>query len=54
MTKFEDKHDVIYFGKCPEQNCTHNQFDESAWRISERIIDYGGRDKKNPICLGML
>ena len=24
MTKFEYKHDVIYFGKCPQQNCTHN------------------------------
>ena len=21
MTKFEYKHDVIYFGKCPQQNC---------------------------------
>ena len=46
MTKFEHKHDVIYFGKCPEQNCTDNYLGESARRVSEGIIDHGGRDKK--------
>ena len=46
-TKFEHKHDVIYFGKCPEQNCTNNYLDESARRISEWIRDYGGRDQKS-------
>ena len=38
MTKFEHKHDVIYFGKSPEQNCTDNYLGESARRGSERII----------------
>ena len=46
MTKFEHKYDVIYFGKCPEQNCTDNYLGESARRVSEGIIDHGGRDKK--------
>ena len=46
-TKFEYKHNVIYFGKCPEQNCTDNYLGESARRISERIIDHGSRDKKS-------
>ena len=41
-TKFEHKHDVIYFGKCPEQSCTDNYLGESARRISERIIDLVG------------
>ena len=45
--KFEHKHDVIYFGKCPEQNCTDDYLRESARRISERIIDHGGRDQKS-------
>ena len=45
--KDRTKHDIIYFGKCPEQNCTNNYLGESARRISERIIDYGGRDKKS-------
>ena len=47
-TEFEHKHDVIYFGKCPEQNCSDNHLGESARRISERFIDHGGRDKKIP------
>ena len=46
-TKFEHKHDVIFFGKCPEKNCTNNYLGESARRISERIIDQGGRDQKS-------
>ena len=32
-TKFEYRHDVIYFCKCPEQNCTDNYLGESARRI---------------------
>ena len=38
-TKFEHKHDVIYLGKCPEQNCTGNCLGESAGRITERHSD---------------
>ena len=34
MTKFEHKHGVIYFGKCPEDNCTDNYLCESARKIS--------------------
>ena len=44
--KFEHKH-VIYFGKCPEQNCTYNYLGQSARRISERIIDHGDGDQKS-------
>ena len=44
--KFEHKH-VIYFGKCPEQNCTYNYLGKSARRISERIIDHGDGDQKS-------
>ena len=40
MTKYEHKNDVVYFGKCPEQNCTDNYLGESAGRISEHIIDH--------------
>ena len=39
--------DVIYFGKCPEENCVDNYLGECARRISERIIDHGGRDQKS-------
>ena len=34
-TKFGHKHDVIYFGKCPEQNCTDNYLGQFARRTSE-------------------
>ena len=47
MTKFHHKHDIIYFGNCPEQNCDDNYLGETARRISERIIDHGGRDCKS-------
>ena len=47
ITRFEYKHDVIYFGNCPEQNCTDNYLGDSVRRISERIIDHGVRDKKS-------
>ena len=49
MTKFEHKHDVIYLDKCPEQNCSDNYFGESAKKISEWIIDHGGRDQKSQL-----
>ena len=39
-TKFEHKHDVIYFGKCPEKNLTDNYLGESERRISERTINH--------------
>ena len=46
-TKFEHKDDVINCGKCPEQNCTDNYIGESAWKISEQIIDHGGQNEKS-------
>ena len=42
--EFEHNHDVVYLGTCPENNCSDNYVDESAHRISERIIDHDGRD----------
>ena len=48
-TKFEHKHDVIYFGKRPDRTALViiNYLGESARRISDRIIDHGGRDEKS-------
>ena len=36
-------HVEIYFGNCPEQNCTGNYLGQSASRITEWIIDHNGR-----------
>ena len=47
------KAQVTFTGQCPEQNCIDNYLGESARRISERIIDHGGRDQKSHL-LGML
>ena len=44
--KFEHKHDIFYLATCPEDNCSENYIGESGHRISEIIIDHGGRDKK--------
>ena len=41
--KFEHKHDIIYLGTYPEDNCSDNYIGESGRRISERIIDHNGR-----------
>ena len=46
-TIFEHNYDVVYFGTCPENNCSDNYVDESARRISERIIDHNGRDQNS-------
>ena len=43
--KFEDKYDIIYFSKCPEKKYTDNYLGKSVRKISERIIDHGGKDK---------
>ena len=49
QTKFEHKHDIIYLGTCPEDNCSENYIGERGHQISERIIDHNGRDQKSSI-----
>ena len=46
-TKFEYRHDVVYFGKCPEHNCADNYLSKSSRRISKQIIDHGGRNQNS-------
>ena len=47
QTKFEHQHDIVYYGKCPEVDCTDNYIGEVSRRVSERIIDHNGRDRKS-------
>ena len=47
QTKFEHQHDIVYNGKCPEVDCIDNYIGEASRRVSERIIDHNGRDKKS-------
>ena len=44
QTIFEDKHDVIYHGKCPAENCVDGYTGETARTINERTVDHAGRD----------
>ena len=45
--KFDNKHDLIYYGECPEPTCKDNYIGEAKRRISERIKDHSGRDHKS-------
>ena len=47
QTKFEQQHDIVYHDKCPEVDCVVNYIDEASRRVSERIKDHNGRDKKS-------
>ena len=47
QTKFEQRHDIVYHGKCPEVDCTDNYIGEASRRVCERIIDHNGRDRKS-------
>ena len=44
--KFEHNH-VVYLGTCPENNWSDNYVDQSAHRVSERVIDHSSRDKSS-------
>ena len=48
-TKFLHKHDFVYHAKCAEENCNDDYVGEIARRISERVLDHSGRDKKSHI-----
>ena len=44
QTIFQHKHDVIYHGKFPVENCVDNYIGETARRVNERTVDHTGRD----------
>ena len=46
---FTDKyqHDIVYYVKCPKSQCSEDYNGETAQRLSERVLDYNGRDSKS-------
>ena len=40
----EHKHDLVYNGRCPTNNCNDYDVGEKGRSISERIMDHNGRD----------
>ena len=43
-TLFSHNHHIIYHGNCPENGCPDNYVGETARWISERVLDYTGKD----------
>ena len=43
------KHGSIYFSRCPSTNQADSYIEETARRLSERVLDHAGRDTKSHI-----
>ena len=39
-----NEHEIMYYGKCPEQSGPHDYVGESGRRMFERVKDHNGRD----------
>ena len=48
-TDKQHKHDLVYFSRCPSTSGTDRYVGETAWRLSERVVDHAGRDTKSHI-----
>ena len=47
QTKKDHQHDVVYYEKCPEEQCTENYTGETGRRLVERVKDHRGKDSKS-------
>ena len=45
--QFEHQDDIVHHGKCPGVDYIDNHIREASRRLSERIIDYNGKDRKS-------
>ena len=46
-TDFQHKHNVVYYGKCPDEGCKDNYVGETKRRIVERIKDHNSKDNSS-------
>ena len=46
-TKFEHRHNIVYFSCCPNATCNDTYVGETDRRIKERIMDHNKRDKSS-------
>ena len=46
-TDFQHKHNVVYYGKCPNEACTDDYVDETKRRTVERIKDHNSKDNSS-------
>ena len=47
QTKKDHQHDVVYYAKCPEEQCTEDYTGERGRRLIERVKDHSGKDSKS-------
>ena len=45
--KLEQKHNLTYLVKCPENTCSETYLDETVRRLNERKMEHAGKDKKS-------
>ena len=46
-TKFQHRHNVVYFSRCPKATCNEICVGETDRRIKERIMDHSKRKKSS-------
>ena len=46
-TKFEHRHEIVYFNHCPNVTCNETCVGDRDRRIKERIMDHDKRDKSS-------
>ena len=46
-TKFEHRHNKVYFSRCPNITCNKRYVGETDRKIEERIMDHNKRDKNS-------
>ena len=47
LTKNQHEHGLIYYSKCPKQNCNQDHLGETGRIIIERTADHCGKDKQS-------
>ena len=47
QTKRDHQHDVVYYEKCLEEQCTEDYTGETGRRLIERVKDHSGKDSKS-------
>ena len=47
QTKNVHQHDVVYYAKCPEEQCTKDYTGEAGRRLIERVKDHSDKDLKS-------
>ena len=43
----DHQHDVVYYAKCPEEQCTKDYTGETGRRLIERVKDHSDKDLKS-------